>query len=65
MWKIVFGMVCRVKIVYGEDIYKVTVKEYQELLDYIYSNIFKDNARVTNFKLNYVDSESDVIVLKC
>ena len=59
----VSGAVCKVKIAFGEDIYKVTVSEYKELMDYIFSNVLKETVGV-NFKLRYADSDGDVIVIK-
>lgn len=55
---------CKLKIVCGEEIYKVTVECYNELNAYISKNVLGDTFRGTP-KLTYVDSDGDVVVIKC
>ena len=53
---------CKVKIVSGEEIYKVTIECYNELNAYISKNVLGDIFHGTQ-KLTYVDSDGDVVVI--
>ena len=55
---------CKVKIVSGEEIFKVTIKCYNELNAYISQSVLGDTFLGTQ-KLTYVDSDGDVVVIKC
>lgn len=55
---------CKVKIVSGEEIYKVTIDCYNEWNAYISKNVLGDTFQGTQ-KLTYVDSDGDVVVIKC
>ena len=52
------------KIVSGEEIYKVTVGCFNELSEYISKNVLGNEFRGMP-KLTYVDSDGDVVVIKC
>lgn len=47
-----------------EEIYKVTIESYKELNAYILKNVLGDTFHGTQ-KLTYVDSDADVVVIKC
>ena len=47
-----------------EEIYKVTIESYKELNAYISKNVLGDTFHGTQ-KLTYVDSDGDVVVIKC
>lgn len=56
----------KVKIVYQDEIYKTSVKDYKEIVEYVDSNVFSSQSQslLPAYKLRYCDSDGDEVVLK-
>lgn len=54
----------KVKVVYRDEIYKASVKGYEEIIEYVNSNVLQRKSESLQFKLRYRDSDGDDVILR-